>query len=74
MENTKRYSESKCINKLLFCCHILKKQRIPDNLRNQIDTIINMLGNSTFSLSKTCYIYLTWFIDDIHDKVMEYIY
>ena len=74
MENTKRYSESKCINKLLFCCHILKKQRIPDNLRNQIDTIINMLGNSTFSLSKTCYIYLTWFIDDIHDKVMDYIY
>ena len=74
MEDFKQYSETKCINKLLNCCHSLKKQKIPDNLRNQIDTIINIFCASTFSLSKTCYIYLKWSIDDIHDKTTDYIH
>lgn len=74
MEDFKQYSETKCINKLLNCCHSLRKQRIPDNLRNQIDTIINILGISQIPLRNSCYIYLKWFIDDIHDKTTDYIY
>lgn len=73
MEDIINYSEDKCINKLLFCCHNLKKQETPKNLRNQIDTIINIFCAPTFSISKSCYIYLSCFIDDIHNKTIEYI-